>query len=244
MSSTDEAVELFELFWENSKLNPATIAEFGRRINAYAPDGRHDVSLAEAGADVPLHLPGDGLQKLMTARHSARTWSARPVSMKQLGSLMAAFAKSRSGMRTFPSAGATYAVEVYCLLNRVEGELGGKVVRYNADNHTLSVIGPAPAPQDVAGLINLEGDGSVPPLIFVIALLADRTTVKYGERGGRFALIEAGQALQNLALRIEAEGLAGVELGGLLDDRTRALLKLDRTAKIALGFACGHQTAG
>ena len=244
MSSTDEGVELFELFWENSKLNQVTIAEFGRRINAYATDGQHDLSVAEAAADVPLHSPTDGLQKLMTARRSVRSWSPRPVSMKQLGNLMAAFAKSRSGMRTFPSAGATYAVEVYCLLNHVDSGLSGKVVRYNADNHSLSVIGPAPAPEDIAGLINLDGDGSVPPLIFIITLLAARTTAKYGERGGRFALIEAGQALQNLALRMEAEGLAGVELGGLLDDRIRALLKLDRAAKIALGFACGHQTVG
>lgn len=244
MANDEVGVELFELFWENSKLNPVNIAEFGRRINAYAADGQHDVSLAEAGADIPLHSPADGLQKLMTARRSVRSWSQRPVSTKQLGNLMAAFAKSRSGMRTFPAAGATYAVEVYCLLNRVDGGLSGKVVRYNADNHSLSVIGSAPAPEDIPGLINLEGDGSVPPLIFVIALLAARTTAKYGERGGRFALIEAGQALQNLALRIEAEGLAGVELGGLLDDRIRALLKLDRAAKIALGFACGHQAAG
>lgn len=243
MSSTDEGVELFELFWENSKLNEVTIAEFGRRINAYSEDG-HDASLDEATADVPLHLPADSLHKLMTARRSVRSWSPRPVSMKQLGNLMAALAKSRSGMRTFPSAGATYAVEVYCLLNRVDNELSGRVVRYNADNHSLSTIGRAPAPEDIAGLINLEGDGSVPPLIFIITLVAARTTAKYGERGGRFALIEAGQALQNLALRIEAEGLAGVELGGLLDDRILALLKLDRATKIALGFACGHQTAG
>ncbi len=239
MATTND-VELFELFWENSKLNPATIAEFGRRVNAYAADGQRDVALAQAGPDYPMSSPNDSLQKLMTARKSVRSWSPRPVSMKQLGSLMAAFAKSRSGMRTFPSAGATYAVETYCLLNRVEGELNGSVVRYNADNHSLSVVGGGPAPGEIATLINLEGDGSLPPLIFVIALFAERTTAKYGERGGRFALIEAGQALQNLALRLEAEGMAGVELGGLLDDRVRALLKLERKVKIALGYACGH----
>lgn len=239
MSTTND-VELFELFWENSKLNPATIAEFGRRINAYVADGEHDASLAQAGPDHPLSSPNDALQKLMTARKSIRSWSPRPVSMKQLGSLMAAFARSRSGMRTFPSAGATYAVEVYCMLNRVESELSGTVVRYNADNHSLSVIGRAPSAEEIAALINLDGDGTMPPLIFLIALLAERTTAKYGERGGRFALIEAGQALQNLALRIEAEGMVGVELGGLLDDRVRALLKLDRPAKVALGYACGH----
>ena len=126
------------------------------------------------------------------------------------------------------------------MLNHVEGPLCGQVVQYNAYNHSLSVIGPAPSPAEIARLINLDGDGSVPPLIFVIALLAGRTTAKYGERGGRFALIEAGQALQNLALRLVTEGMAGVELGGLLDDQVLHLLKLDPTAKIALGLACGH----
>ncbi|HET7466624.1 MAG TPA: SagB/ThcOx family dehydrogenase [Candidatus Dormibacteraeota bacterium] len=239
MARTDD-VELFELFWENSKLNPVTIAEFGRRINAFAADGRPDTSLDESAADVQLESPRDALQKLMFTRRSVRSWSSRPVSMKQLGALMAAFAKSQTGMRAYPSAGATYAVEVYCLLNQVEGELRGKVVRYHADNHSLSVVGVAPSDEEIRDLINLEGAAGAPPLVFVIALIAERTTAKYGERGGRFALIEAGQALQNLALRIEAEGLAGVELGGLLDDRVRALLKLDRKAKIALGYACGH----
>jgi SagB-type dehydrogenase family enzyme len=232
--------DLFELFWENSKLNRATIQEFGRRINTYAAEAAPEVLMEQAGPDHALLMPKDQLQRVMAARRSGRSWSARPLTMKQLGALMAAFAKSASGMRTFPSAGATYAVEVFCIVMRVEGALCGRVVQYNADNHSVSDIGAAPPAEEIAGLINLEGDGSLPALIFVIALIAGRTTAKYGERGGRFALIEAGQALQNLALRVAAEGLSGVELGGLLDDRMRQLLHRDSRAMIALGFACGH----
>jgi nitroreductase len=74
----------------------------------------------------------------------------------------------------------------------------------------------------------------------VFVLFPDRATAKYGERGGRFALIEVGHAAQNLALRLVAEGMAGCEAGGLLDEPVKALLRLDGTgAQVALGYACG-----
>ena len=74
----------------------------------------------------------------------------------------------------------------------------------------------------------------------MLVAFAERATAKYGERGGRFALIEAGQAAQSVALRLVAEGLVGFALGGLVDDRVKRLLRLEGTdAQIVLGYACG-----
>ena len=78
----------------------------------------------------------------------------------------------------------------------------------------------------------------------VLVGFPSRNTAKYGERGGRFVLFEAGICMQNLSLRAQQSGLEGVLLGGLHDDRVRAWLGLDDTEALILGgFACGRAPA-
>jgi len=233
--------ELFDLFWENSKLNPVTIRLFRKRIEQYlaASDGARP-ALQYPSADVLLERPRDRLARLMAQRRSERRFSETHVSAAALGRLFAAFAGSPDGSRTYASAGGAYPLEIFCLLNRVEGTLGGTVVYYNHDNHSVSVVARLPGWDELAEIVNLELVDGVPQLVFLFVLFPERSTAKYGERGGRFALLEAGHAAQNLALRLVAEGMVGCEVGGLLDDRVKALLGLEgTTAQVALGYACG-----
>jgi nitroreductase len=122
----------------------------------------------------------------------------------------------------------------------VEGPLDRTATYYNHDNHSLSVVGPLPGWNELAAGVNLEVAAGVPQVVVVFVVFPERATAKYGERGGRFALIEVGHAAQNLALRLVAEGMVGCEAGGLLDEEIKRLLRLERTgAQIALGYACG-----
>ncbi len=237
----DSYAELFDLFWENSKFSEVTIGEFQKRIEEYTGLEHETPALQFPAADQLMPAPKDALARQMRGRKSDRKFSAKPVTKQQLGSLLTAFAKNAFGGRTFPSAGATYSLEIFCLLNNYSGDLNRTVCYYNSDNHSLSVVAAAPAWEDYSGLINIDLAGTAPPVLFVFALLPKRATIKYGERGGRFALIEVGQAAQNLALRLVQEKMIGVEIGGLLDNRMRDLIGLGKTsAAICLGFACGH----
>lgn len=234
--------DLFDLFWEASTLNPRTGPAFFRRIEEHARVAQPVVpALQYPGQDVSLPAPRDALARTMRDRRSERGFSAEPVSLRQLGSLFAAFASSRRGSRTYASAGAAYPVEVFCLVNRCAGDLDRSVVYYNHDNHSLARVRGLPPWEEYANAVNLDLTAGPPQLVFVFVLVPERTTPKYGERGGRFQLVEVGHASQNLALRLVQEGMVGCELGGLYDDRVRSLLGLSgTTARIALGYACGH----
>lgn len=234
--------DLFDLFWEGSTLDAYTGPAFFRQIEEHSRVAQPArPGLQYPAADISLTRPRDSLAKEMLERRSERGFSARPVTLRQLGSLFAAFASSRRGSRTFASAGAAYPLEVYCLVNRCEGGLGRSVAYYNHDNHSLARVGDLPPWAEYADAVNLELTAEPPQLVFVFVLLSERTTAKYGERGGRFQLIEVGHASQNLALRLVHEGMVGCEIGGLYDDRVRALLRLSgTTARVALGYACGH----
>lgn len=139
-----------------------------------------------------------------------------------------------------PSGGAKYPIEVYALCFNVKG-LSGKVVYYNYEKNCLSIIGECGEWEKYKIISGAEGviEGN-PSILFVFAAFPDRITSKYGERGGRFLLIESGQYLQNLSLRISHEKLYGVELGGLFDDEFKKLLKIENTEGIiTLGMLCG-----
>ena len=81
----------------------------------------------------------------------------------------------------------------------------------------------------------------LPSLLVIFVMFPNRAVTKYGERGGRFALLEVGCAVQQLSLQIaEAPGLKGVAVGGMLDDYWKGILQLtDTPAQIVLGYVIG-----
>jgi len=235
-----ENSELFNLFWENSKLTSSNIRQFKERIDEYSGQDHQQKSLLYPGSDLPLLSAGDNLSKIMNQRKSVREFSGREISHQKLGRLFSSLGLGKSGHRTFASAGSTYALEVFAVLTQAEGNLSHKIVYYNSDNHSLTIIGQVENYDSFKSLLNIETESTTPAAIFIFTIHAERTIKKYGERGGRFALIEVGHAAQNLALRLAKEGLVGVELGGLMDDKVAELLGIDKyPLKIVLGYACG-----
>ena len=235
-----ENARLFQLFWENSKLNSTNITEFTKRLDEYNRRESYFPELQYSRDDLKLKKPGDDLFRQMIGRKSARVFSEKPVNEKKLGFLMSSFIQTKDRRRTIASAGALYPVEVFCLVNNLKGKMNRKIVYYNCDNHTLSIVCDLPEWKTYKEYFSIDTNSTTPALIFVFVIFPERVTDKYGERGGRFALIEVGHAVQNLALRIAKEQMAGVELGGIYDDRIKDMLKLGgTTAQVVLGYACG-----
>ena len=238
-NDNDDDAPLFRLFWENSKLNARTAQGFAERLDEDARTAPRVAQLFYPGASHALPRPTDPLAEVMRRRRSDRAFGAAPLDERQLGSLFHAFVHSDDGRRALPSAGGKYPIEVFAFLLRVQGPLAGAIVHYAGDVHGVTRVGTCPLWDELAGSVGLAVEG-VPAALFVFAALPERATAKYGERGGRFLLLECGHYAQNLALRAAAEGLVGVATGGLHDDRVRTWLGLDRTgAMIPLGYACG-----
>jgi hypothetical protein len=224
---------LFSLFWEGSKLNPRTARGFAERLDEDARTGTQVAQLFYPGEPRALRRPSDPLAKLMETRASGRAFSGAPLDDAQLGSLLYAFAQRPGGGRLLPSAGAKYPIEVFVV------QPACNILYYNVDTHSVSTVSPAPAWSELEPSLGLAIEG-VPSALFLLAAFPDRVIARYGERGGRFLLLECGQYAQNLALRVAHERLAGVEAGGLHDDALIRLLRLDRArAILPLGYAVG-----
>jgi SagB-type dehydrogenase family enzyme len=63
--------------------------------------------------------------------------------------------------------------------------------------------------------------------VVVITAVPGRSLWKYGDRGYRYFLLEAGHAMQNLNLAAIAVGLGSCNLGGFFDDELAAVVRAD-----------------
>lgn len=239
MSRAIDEAPAFSLFWENSKLNKYTLEQLSKKLDEDAKIGKNISQLFYPTEDLMLQKPDDGLAQVLMKRESGRIFRDYPITEKQLSSLFFSFFQKENMTRVVPSAGGKYPVEVYAFLFNVEGKLNKKIVYYNSDSHSLSVVGKCKKWENMKSDCGLWIEGS-PSILFVFVGFIERVTKKYTERGGRFFLIEVGHYAQNIGLRVAQENLKGVEAGGLSDDKIRKYLKLERTdAMIALGFVCG-----
>ena len=82
----------------------------------------------------------------------------------------------------------------------------------------------------------------MPAIYVVFCIFPERSTRKYGERGGRFALFETGMYVQTLAQRLVVEELAGIPYAAFHDEELKSWLGLSGThGQVALAYACGHR---
>lgn len=174
------------------------------------------------------------LEQAITARKSARDFTAAALSLADAGQLLwaangviPADAVTGATRKVMPSAGGLYPLEVFLLTgnNTVEGVPAG-VYQYNADAHSLKNI----ATGDKRTLLAHAALGQTwlarAPAVVVIGAVFGRTTMKYGNRGVNYVFMEAGNSDQNLCLQAEALGLRTGTVGAFNDSQVAAAIQL------------------
>jgi len=188
----------------------------------------------------PREHDGPPLALALARRRSVREFSARELSLTEVGQLLWAaqgVTDRATGLRAAPSAGALYPLELDAVIH-------AGVFRYQPESHGLVRRGD----EDVRPALSRAALGQDPvaaaPCVFSIAAVPARTTRKYGARGVRYVHIEAGHAAQNILLAAGALGLGAVPVGAFDDDAVAQVLQLARGEEplylIAVGPARGR----
>jgi SagB-type dehydrogenase family enzyme len=231
----------YDQFWRASAYSPYNLAELARQQDAF--NGQQKQASILTYPQKPLPLPVQKrhpLRNIENRRKSIRTFTGTRLTTADLSNILSSF-RSTSDLehRTYPSAGAMYGLEIFCVTYDVEN-FTNKLLYYNPDHHAISVVGDAPSWDEASNNCNIDTDGS-PQCIILFVSLPERLTAKYGERGGRFALIECGAALQQLTMHVaSSKSLAGCPVGGLIDAYWLRQLNLSETShQVMLGYVCG-----
>ncbi|WHZ29307.1 MAG: hypothetical protein OJF51_004109 [Nitrospira sp.] len=228
---------LWELFHENSKLHQYSYGPSDDEV------AEHIATLDETlefngypSVPLPTQLPPMSirLDQAIRSRRSRREMLPEALSKLQLASLLyygygVTRKNNRSlprALRVVPSAGALYPLEVFCYVANIRGITPG-IYHYNPTAHHLRQILEW---QQVTQIRSCFVQNTIPqhiPLLLFITALFPRSTFKYGNRGYRFTLLEAGHAAQNINLVCTAHNLACVNIGGFYDRKVDSLLGVD-----------------
>jgi len=206
-----------------------------------------DVPPAAAPTALPAPTPSP-LAGLILRRRSARAFAGRPLPLAAVSALASAtygvveLAPMPGGAflrRAVPSAGGLYPLELFVFLQRVEGLADG-LYHYDVRGHALSPLRPgwpAEALRSVFLTYPFVRDAN---LVVCFAAAFPRAQKKYGPRGYRYVLLEAGHAAQNLCLAAAEHGLGSLCMGGFMDGGLNRLLGLDpRTEGVVYAVAVG-----
>ena len=178
-------------------------------------------------------MPANKLTELLKRRRSIRQFSGLPISKKELSCLLFSSSGLTSLGKTFddsrrpyPSAGARYPLEVYPLILNCEGIKRG-LYHYNVKENSLELLLEEDLGKWLMKTTGGEKWTTNAAVVFIITGVLDRTRIKYGDRGYRYVLIEAGHLGQNICLLATELGLSNCPLGGFIDDKVNELLDIE-----------------
>ncbi|MBG0829782.1 SagB/ThcOx family dehydrogenase [Planomonospora sp. ID67723] len=241
-----------EVYHENSKLHPSDYMAYAV-INAVNESPEIGSVVTAPFTHYPgyptIPLPRDftpnqeSIESVMLGRRSCREFSGGRIGLGTLARVLY-FGDGITGtlttdegvtwrLRTAPSGGALFPVDIYCVALRVDDVAPGPYF-YHLSQHSLQRLGEGDPTAELAAATGLTEAVAGAAACIVLVAFMDRVKFKYGERGYRFALLEAGHIAQNLLLAAKAEGLGAVPVGGFNDDALNAMLAVDGCQEIAL----------
>jgi len=191
-------------------------------------DGPARASAQELAADRPaagtrieplevIDLPSprrDGpmsLERTLQARRSVRSFTDEPLTMEEISQLLwAAQGITREpDLRTAPSAGAKYPIELYVVTRK-------QLLHYVPEGHRVEVLRREDL-MPAIGRASTQDFVSTCPAMLVITAVHERVQAKYKDRFVRYVRLESGHVAQNIVLQAVSLGLGAVTVGGFRD---------------------------
>jgi SagB-type dehydrogenase family enzyme len=186
--------------------------------------------------------------ELLRERRSHRRYSEDLLTDRELAVLLwaAQGVTARAGsalLRTAPSAGALYPLETYVALEKVD-DLERGLYHFDVGRFQLEWLSAAPLGQEIAHAALEQNFLAEAAAIFLWSAVFRRNMSKYGHRGLRYILLDAGHLCQNLLLAAEAMGLGACPVAAFYDDELNDLLGLDGEEESILYLAAVGRKRG
>lgn len=207
------------------------------------PTAGRETPLAPWLALPPAAVPDAPLGRVIGDRVSCRAFADTAIGLDALATILhtAYGVLGRSADNRFdivdrpvPSAGGLYPLELSVLVRAVQGVESG-VHHYLPHAHGLERLRTGALPPSFTRYLFMGQDWVVrAAVVLVVSAVTHRSLTKYGDRGYRYLLFEAGHVVQNANLVATALGLGAVNLGGFFDDELAGLLRIDVEQEIPL----------
>lgn len=233
MYTANEPLELALLYHLNSPVPKSYVKRVPATEMRYMPEAPF--------LELPKALHDNPLSQLLARRSSVRSFEKTVMPLMKLSQLLDAGCginglRQMDGYtyeaRNSPSAGGLYPLEVFVSVGAVEGLPDG-LYHYEPRGHGLHRVNDAMPTDFVEPLLQQDYIVNANAL-FVFTAVFMRSMCKYGARGYRFALLEAGHQAENICLMAVQLGLDSLCIGGFYDLSLNAMLGVNGTRHAAL----------
>lgn len=219
-----------------------------RNLLAAADARRREIESAfpEAHAEeLVLDLPAPRLvsdvsvEASLQNRRSLRAYADTPITMADVSQLLwSAYGITmpvedgpeflRGGLRTAPSAGALYPLEIYVVARKVT-DLPGGIYWYRSEIHKLTCITQDDRWDALAEACLGQPHFETAAAAIVYSAVFERNTSKYGQRGReRYVCMDLGHSAENVYLQAYALGLGTCAIGAFDDLRLKQVIGMTR----------------
>lgn len=185
--------------------------------------------------------PALALEQLLARRRSVRDYTREPLTLAQAAALLRAAAgiTAPPQLRTAPSAGALYPLQLYLVAGEVN-DIAPGIYRHHPEQDALTLQAGGDRRDDLANAALGQSWLALAPLTLVFTASYSRTTWKYRQRGIRYVHIEVGHAAQNALLMAVALDLGAAVVGAFDDARLASLLGLSEEESPLYLLPAGH----
>ena len=194
----------------------------------------------------PVKTGGMPLAEALDVRRTVRRFASRPLDLAQVSQLLwsADGMSDPRGLRTAPSAGATYPLDHYLVVGeRGVKDLPAGVYHYRVEAHALApVVTTGDVRAAVARASLHQSWMAEAPVMVAITGEYRRCTGRYRDRGVRYTHMEAGNVSQNLFLAAEALGLGAGIVGAFEDKALSQAVKLPPAHEPLLIMPVGYKS--
>jgi SagB-type dehydrogenase family enzyme len=200
-------------------------ASAARSVKRHRQVPRRNLPLPDLGQTTLAHA--------LAGRRSRRVYAPAPLALRELASVLHAAYGANGGiagttqvLRSTPSAGALYPLELYAACGRVDG-LEPALYHYDPLDHALERLRPIAFAEELGPITPYPELLAESAAVVVATAVFWRSRFKYGARAYRFVLLEAGHLAQSLLLAAAALELAATPVGGFYDRLVDAFVDVD-----------------
>ncbi|MBN1621386.1 MAG: SagB/ThcOx family dehydrogenase [Endomicrobiales bacterium] len=176
------------------------------------------------------------VEEALFKRRSIRSYADKPLTQDEISQILwsaQGVTEKASKMRTAPSAGARYPMEIY--LVNADG-----LFHYHPEKHSLEKIRSGDLRNRIADAAHGQSFIAKAGATVIISVDPPKITSRYGDRGIRYLYMEAGHIAQNIHLQAVAMDLSSVPVGAFSDEGLKDVLNLPDELKPIYLIPVGH----
>ncbi len=244
----DDGEKLSEVFHANTKVDAVSELETGAMFAKVATNPMLHRTIASAyrpnrGLEVVALPSGDVVRAsfgdVARRRRTVREFTGASVALDDVALVLelscgiTGEAALEDGiplkLRAVPSGGGLYPLETYVIATHVNGLARDGIYHYRPYEHALERLTGSTTSRALSALLM----GARPECVvhsavtFVVSGVFVRMTYKYGDRGYRYVLMEAGAVCAQMCFSATALGLGSCQVAGFYDDAVEGLIGAD-----------------